>query len=65
MDIGTAHFTVIIPAGAAGHETVAKIDQAAQGDIRKQDGLLQPNRMGDAGLFFENGAPAHMGAQTA
>ena len=30
MDVGTAHFTVVLATGAASHKAVAKIDQAAQ-----------------------------------
>ena len=55
---------MVFPARSTGQETVAEIDQAAQGHKGKQDGLLQPHGVGDAGLFFENGAGPHMGAGT-
>lgn len=52
---------MIVPAGATGHEAIAKIDQAAQGDEREKNRLFQPDGMGNAGLFFENGPGPDVG----
>ncbi len=64
MDVGTAHLAVVAAAGASGHQAVAEVDQAAQGHERKQDGLLQPHRVGNPGLLFQDGTGPHMGART-
>ncbi len=61
MNVGTADFAMIVPAGATGHEAIAKIDQAAQGDEREKNRLFQPDGMGNAGLFFENGPGPDVG----
>ena len=60
VDIGTADLTVVFAIGAAGHEAIAEIDQAAQGDERKQNRLFQPDGVGDAGLLFEDRASSDM-----
>ena len=64
MNERTAHFTVIFRPGTPGHQAIAEIDQAAQRNVREQDGLLQPHRVGSAGTFFENRALSHMGARS-
>ena len=63
--VRAAHLTMILSTGTAGHQTVAKINQAAQGDIWKQYGLFQSNGMRNIGLFFQNCPLPHMGTQSA
>ena len=63
MDIGAADLTVILAAGAAGHQAVTEIDQTAQGNKRQQNGVLQGHRMGNAGLLFQNGGLAYVRPQ--
>ena len=55
---------MIFPAGSAGHETVAEINQAPQGDERKEDSLFQADRVRSSRLFFYETAFANMGAGT-
>ena len=64
MDIGTADLAVIATAGAAGHEAVAKIDQAAQGHERKQNGVLQPDAVRAGGFLLKDTGLAHLRART-
>jgi hypothetical protein len=62
MDKGTSDFTVIFSTCPAGHQTITEINQAAEGDERKKNGLFQSNAVGCAGLFLKNCAPPHVGA---
>ncbi len=52
---------MIFPAGAAGHKTIAEIDQTAQGDKGKQQGLFESHGMGRTRLLFQDGSGPHMG----
>ncbi len=63
MNVRAANFTVIFSTGATGHEAITKIDQTAQCDKGEKNGLFQRHRVGNAGLFFENGGLPNMGPQ--
>jgi len=63
MSIGTADPTMVLAAGAAGHQAITKIDQTAQGDEKKKDLLLESHAEGNAGLFFQDSCFANMGPQ--
>ncbi len=63
MNIGAADLAVVAAAGAAGHQTVAKIDQAAQGHERKQNGLFQPDAVCAGGFLLQNTGLAHLRAR--
>ena len=64
MDIGTAHFTMIITTGPAGHEAVAEIDQTAKRYKREKDGLFQSDRVRAAYLFFKDASFADMSSHS-
>jgi len=64
MDIGTAHFTMIITTGPAGHEAVAEIDQTAKRLQKGKDGLFQSNRVRAAYLFFKDASFADMSSHS-
>ena len=58
MDVGAPDLAVVLAACASGHQAVAEVDQAAERHKREQDGLLQSDAMGAAGLLLQNGALA-------
>jgi len=64
VNVGAAHFGVIAAAGAAGHQAVAEIDQAAQRDKGKEDGLFQTDAMGAACFFLQEASFPHVRAHS-
>jgi len=56
VNVGAAHFGVIAAAGPAGHQAVAEIDQAAQRDKGKEDGLFQADAVGAACFLLQEAA---------
>ena len=53
---------MVVHAGAAGHQTVAEVDQAAQGHVRKQHRLLKPDAVPERDMLFQQRAGADMRA---
>ena len=51
---------MVLAAGTAGHEAVAEVDEAAQGDEREEDGLLEADAVGAVGLLLQQAALAHL-----
>ena len=62
MDVGAPHLAVIPAAGPPGDQGVAEVDQAAQRDERKEDGLFQSHGVAAVRLFLEEAPLPNLGA---
>ena len=60
MDVGTADLAVIVAARATGHQAVAKVDEASQGNEGEKDGMFKAHRMTGLCFLLEERPLAHM-----
>ncbi len=62
VNVSAPHLAVIFSVRAAGHQTIAEVDKAAQGHKGEENSLLQPHRVSRPGLLFEDASFSYMRA---